>query len=124
MFADCELNASMLSFCIHGFSFTVHVWTSLVEGQVFNCTEVDGICLSGTFPDPQSCAHYNYCTQDVWDGCIRIRQQCPLGFAFDRDMLQCTLAMDAVCDGKSSIKFPHWMHPFHSHRNCGSWALP
>ena len=73
---------------------------SLVDGQAFNCTEVQGQCIVGTYPDPESCAHYYYCVPGVVLGCIKLRQKCPELFAFDKNLLQCLLATDANCDGK------------------------
>ena len=76
--------------------------TSLVTGQTFECQVIDDFCVFGTYPDPQSCAHYYYCTPtDEGTRCIQLRQQCPPGYAFHKDFLQCTLAQHAVCDGKS-----------------------
>ena len=71
-----------------------------VTKNVFTCTEEDGICLIGTYPDPDSCIYFHDCIQDVISGCIQIRHVCPPGFAFDSVFMQCALAEDAVCNGK------------------------
>ena len=76
-----------------------------VHGQTFNCTEVEGQCIIGTYPDPESCAHYYYCAPGLVSGCLKLRQKCPELFAFHKDLLQCVLAIDAECNSKKKIQY-------------------
>ena len=75
-----------------------------VNGQNFTCPEADGICLIGTYPDPDSCSYFYDCSQDVVSGCVQVRHQCPPGYAFDRIYLLCAIAEDSGCSSKSLFK--------------------
>ena len=73
------------------------------EVRAFVCPEVDGVCVVGNFPDPDSCAYYHICTIGLEYNCIQVREKCPEYFAFDKYTQTCVLAIDAACDGKFNL---------------------
>ena len=82
--------------------YSIAVCCGLTSGQGFTCPENEGVCVVGTYPDPESCAHYYHCSPGVLLECIQVKYQCPELFAFDRLIQQCVLAVDAECNGMDS----------------------
>ena len=79
------------------------VCCGFTHGKAFVCPEVDGICVVGQFPDPDSCAYYHVCTLGEPLGCLKEKLKCPELWAFDKYTSTCVLAIDAACDGKFNV---------------------
>ena len=87
--------------CLHSVKYISACVTSDCLAQAFTCPlHTNGTCRTGEYPDPTSCAHWYNCIPGWISGCEQTRYQCQQFEAFDKNLKQCLLAIDAECDSE------------------------